>query len=284
MYYLFQGFVLQQPEVALKGLDSELHTNPSNPLLLFLSASLAIKNSQSEKALALLVRLKEINPGIEFVYANYQLGEVYLHKGSYELAVSAYRNFLQSYKGQNYVKDTHYKIGVCYWLMSNQAEADASFEKARAAGKETTEADKHAARSLSENNYPNVALSKIRYATDGGYYEVASKLANDLDENDFRAAKDKVEFTYRKARLHHKLNQVAEASALYQKTITQQGTEDWYFAPNACLQLGYLYLEQRNSDMSRNYFEKALAYKKHEYKNSIDSKAKSALAQLKKNR
>lgn len=31
-----------------------------------------------------------------------------------------------------------------------------------------------------------------------------------------------------------------------------------------------------------NYFELALSYKKHEYKNSIDSKAKSALGQLNK--
>jgi len=41
-------------------------------------------------------------------------------------------------------------------------------------------------------------------------------------------------------------------------------------------------LDQGKTSDAKNYFEKALTYKKHEYKNSIDSKAKSALAQLKK--
>jgi uncharacterized protein HemY len=48
------------------------------------------------------------------------------------------------------------------------------------------------------------------------------------------------------------------------------------------LQLGYLLVEQKQVKEAKKYFEKALSYKKHEYKNSIDSKAKSALAQLKK--
>jgi hypothetical protein len=58
------------------------------------------------------------------------------------------------------------------------------------------------------------------------------------------------------------------------------GQENWYFAPNACLQLGYLYQSRNMLAEAEEYFLRALAYKRHEYKNSIDSKARSALAQL----
>jgi hypothetical protein len=96
--------------------------------------------------------------------------------------------------------------------------------------------------------------------------------------------RDQIEFTYRKARLAHKTNDLVAAHDLYQQSIKATGDEPWYFAPNACLQLGYISLDEKNIPLAREYFMRALSYKKHEYKNSIDSKAKSALAQLNDNK
>jgi tetratricopeptide (TPR) repeat protein len=104
---------------------------------------------------------------------------------------------------------------------------------------------------------------------------------NSVIDTDLASTKDEVEFPYRKARLFHKSEEIPDAIRFYKETIFLQGDNYWYFAPNACLQLGYIFQEQSNSPQARQYFEKALSYKKHEYKNSIDSKAKSALAQLK---
>ncbi|HEU5291422.1 MAG TPA: tetratricopeptide repeat protein [Cyclobacteriaceae bacterium] len=281
LYYLFQSFILQRTDVAMAGFDEIIKQHPENPLELFLGASIAIKNSQSEKALTYLKKVND-NSAVTIRYSNYQLGEVYLHKGSYESSILSYQKFLNGYKGLNYVKDAYYKIGVCNWLMGKSKEAKKYFEIAAEKGKESAEADKYAARSLAENTYPNVKLSKIRYSTDGGYYEDASKIITTVTDSDLPKVKDKIEFAYRQARLLHKKGSAAEAKKSYLETITKQGDENWYFAPNSCLQLGYLFLEERNTAEAKKYFEKALTYKKHEYKNSIDSKAKSALAQLKK--
>jgi uncharacterized protein HemY len=56
--------------------------------------------------------------------------------------------------------------------------------------------------------------------------------------------------------------------------------DNWYFAPNACLQLGYIYQLQNKTTEAEEFFKRAISYRRHEYKNSIDSKARSALAQL----
>ena len=281
LYYLFQSFVLQHTDVAMTGFDKMITSHPDNQLALFLGASVAIKNSQSEKALSYLKKVNEIPGGLFIRYSNYQLGEVYLHKGEYKSSILSYQKFLNGYKGQNYVKDAHYKIGVCYWLMGNSSMAKKSFEKSKAEGKESTEADKYAARRLTENTNPNVKLSKLRYATDGGYYDDAKKIINSVSDQDLTSVEEKIEFIYRKARLFHKIGSIEDAQKNYQETISKQGEENWYFAPNACLQMGYLFQEQGQSVEAKKYFEKALTYKKHEYKNSIDSKAKSALAQMK---
>jgi TolA-binding protein len=282
IYCLTQGFILQQTSSAMAGLDKLIGEYPEQRLLLFLGGCVAIKNSESEKALGYFKTLSETREGLAIAYADYQTGEVYLHKGEYKSSIEHYQKFLSVYTGLNYVKDANYKIGICYWLQGKTKDADKYFIKAKTAGNESTEADKYAARSLAENTTPNIKLSRIRYATDGGYYGDAEKIIATVVPADLPSRKEKIEFVYRKARFYHKSNSIAEAKKSYLQTITDNGTENWYFAPNACLQLGYLYLDEQNATEAKRYFEKALTYKKHEYKNSIDSKAKSALARMKK--
>lgn len=282
IYYLTQGFILQQTAPASAGLTQLIADHPNQRLLLFLAGCVAIKNSESEKALGYFKTLHQNPDGLPIAYADYQTGEVYLHRGEYKSSIEFYEKFLNQYTGLNYVKDAHYKIAICYWLQGEPKEAQKYFVKAKTEGNESTEADKYAARSLAENVTPNIKLSKIRYATDGGYYAEAEKVAASVVDADIPAKKEKIEFVYRKARLYHKSNSLAEAKKNYLETIAKAGADNWYFAPNACLQLGYIYQEEKNTTEARKYFQKALTYKKHEYKNSIDSKAKSALARLKK--
>lgn len=282
LYYLTQGFILQQTSTATAGFDSLIQQHPENRLVLFLGGCVAIKNSESEKALGYFTGLKKLQEGLPLAYASYQLAEVYLHKGEYKLAVVSYKKFLNNYTGQNYVKDAYYKIGICHWLSGHAKDAEQYFKKAKTAGNESTEADKYATRSLAENNYPHVKLSRIRYATDGGYYTEAEAIAATVSDKDLPSKKEQIEFTYRKGRLYHKKGALAEAKLHYTETISASVNDAWYFAPNACLQLGYIYLDENNPEEARTYFEKALTYKKHEYKNSIDSKAKSALARIRK--
>jgi TolA-binding protein len=281
IYYLTQGFILQQTSSAADGLSTLIADHPNQRLSLFLGGCIAIKNSESEKALEYFKTLQQNQKGLPIAYADYQTGEVYLHKGEYKSSIEFYQKFLSAYTGLNYVKDANYKIGICYWLQGKTKDAQKYFTKAKTAGNESTEADRYAARSLAENINPNVKLSKLRYATDGGYYTDADKIISTVTDKDFSSKKEKIEFVYRKARLYHKSNSLTEAKQSYLQTISESGTENWYFAPNACLQLGYIFLDEKNSADAKKYFEKALTYKKHEYKNSIDSKAKSALARLK---
>jgi len=280
LYSLTQGFVLQQPAIGLAEVRKDLSSNPTNKLALFLGAALAIKNSQSEEAFTLLNNLGNQPLSLPLYYADYLKGEVYLHKAEYLNAISSYRFFINNYKGVNYIKDANYKIGLCYWLNGNTSDAKAVFKQAKTLGKESAEADKYAARSMAEDELPHIKLTRARYYTDGGYYQEASKQLNAIAPKELSTKRDQVEYAYRKARVAHKTNDLATAKEEYLQTIKLNGEEPWYFAPNASLQLGYIAVTENNIPLARDYFRRALSYKKHEYKNSIDSKAKSALAQL----
>jgi len=280
LYVLVQGFVLQQTEEASKEMHSVLTRNPDSRLALFLGASISIKNSESEKALKMIISLEDHKTGLPLYYAQYLKGEVFLQKADYINSIASYRWFINHYAGENYVKDAYYKIALCYWLNGNSNDAMHRFDEAKSLGKEVTEADKYAARSLAEEELPHIKLTKARYFTDGGYYEEANEVLENISPQERVTKRDQAEFPYRKARLFHKQNKLQEAKMFYEQTIQSTAQEPWYFAPNACLQLGYIALFESDKRTAKLYFEQALTYKKHEYKNSIDSKAKSALAQL----
>lgn len=285
IYALIQCYVFQNTNEGVSIINDLLKQYPDNRLINFMGAALAIKNSQSEYALERLLKLERINEGMPITFAYYLKGEVYLHKADYQNSIAAYRWFINNYKGQNYMKDAYYKIGLCYWLNGNKNDALVIFKQAKTIGKEASEADKYAARSLADNELPNIPLSKARYYTDGGYYDQAQRVLDSIRSPEIPNLKDHIEYYYRKARLAHKQGKIDEAKKYYTETINNTAEDNmWYFAPNSCLQMGYLLLKENDKAAARNYFERAMTYEKHEYKNSIDSKAKSALAQLREDK
>jgi tetratricopeptide (TPR) repeat protein len=277
---IIQGYVLQNTTKAVEEITVIQSQNPENSLINFIAASLLIKNAQSEDALKTLLKMEGISNSLPLTFAYYLKGEVYLHKAEYLNAITSFRWFINNYKGQNCIKDAWYKVGLCYWLNGNGNDALEIFKQAKTMGKEDAEADKYAARCLAENELPNVLLSKVRYYTDGGFLDLAQQGLDSIRPSDLLTKRDQVEYFYRQARLSHKKANMHEARNAYLETIRLSGNEPWYFAPNACLQLGYLAWADGDLVNARSYFQQARAYPRHEYKNSIDSKAKTALSQL----
>lgn len=280
LHAMVRCFVLQQSAEA-SALFEELRTEDESPLANFLAASVAIKNSENEKAKDMLLTVDTLKT-FQVDYASYLLGEVFLCKGDYLNSITAYRKFLAHYKGQNNIKDAHYKIGLCYWLNGNRNDAMEAFKLARNSGREVTESDKYAARSLAEDELPHKMLTRARYYTDGGYYDEAYATLDGISQQHLNTGRDELEYYYRRARVDHKTYKLESAKQHYQKVIDTNGTGNWYYAPNACLQMGYIFMYQKNFTDAEEYFEMALSYKKHEYKNSIDTKARTALAQLRR--
>ena len=201
IHALIQGFLLQQPAAGINEISSLRAKYPKNRLALFLGSALAMKNNQSENALVMLDSLSQYSDGVPLYYSDYLRGEIYLHKAEYLNSISSYRWFINHYNGQNGIKDAYYKIGLCYWLNGNTNDAEEIFKQAKSRGKEASEADKYAARSLAEAELPHVKLTKARYAIDGGYYEQARQILDSLQPQEIPTKRDQVEYFYRKARL-----------------------------------------------------------------------------------
>lgn len=245
----------------------------------FVYASAAIKEGQSELAFTVLQNRPTGDAYLPLHLIAYRKGEIFLQKGQYEEAKEQYTLFLMNYKGQNFLKDTYYKLFLIHWL-TNQPSPEQYLNDVLTIGQTVTEADKYAQKFAETKVLPHKSLMKSRLSFDGGYYQQAFDVIAIFTENSFAQEKDKAEFNYRKARIFHKTGKVSEAMTCYLRTIQLSEAAQYYFGANAALQLGYIYQELEKVAEARKCYEKALSYKKHEYKNSIDNKAKAALGEL----
>ena len=278
---LTEAYLMDNASSAIEGLTALANSEKENKLLKYLLAITLLKNNQAEKAFEALQASDKLSKTYASIaYTNYLKGEIMLQKGDYNAATTWYKSFISNYKGKNFVKDAYYKLYLASYLSGDAEEARYFLKKAENSGTAIAEADKYAEKQIASNIQPNKVILKIRLATDGGFYNRADSLVQLVSVSDFDLLKDQVEFIYRKGRLLDKMNQSEKAIEQYKLTLEKAGNNSWYFAPNAALHLGYHYAEKGAAATAKFYFEKALSYKNHEYKNSIDHKAEAALEKL----
>ena len=131
-------------------------------------------------------------------------------------------------------------------------------------------------------NTPNTLLLKARLLSDGGYYSDAFQLLNGNRTEDFSREEDKTEFAYRAARIYEDMSRYDDAVQAYLNCIKigKQRTE--YYAARSALQIAGIYEQRKNNrPAALTYYQQCLDMENHDYKNSLDQKAKAGIARCK---
>lgn len=213
-------------------------------------------------------------------FYNYLIAETYFQEGDYSEAIRFYKKFLNQFHGTSYLKDTYLKLAMSNAFIDRLDLYQSYLIKCRTEGEENSEIDKNAIKILNSLDNQNPTALKIRFAIDGGFYQQADTLITSLENNDI-SAYENLELTYRKARMNHLKGDSTLALKFYRIVIDKaEAISETYYAPNSFLQIGYLMRQQGQYNSARMYFERVLKFKKHPYKNSLDSKAKIALKSL----
>ncbi|MGK7389779.1 MAG: tetratricopeptide repeat protein [Candidatus Cyclobacteriaceae bacterium M2_1C_046] len=254
-------------------LEKVISENPQFSLMRFIAALAYIKEHQSKEAQDHLLKIKDINSPI----ISYLLAETFLHQGNHFKAINYYKEFISLSNGGNLVKDAYSKIYISHYIIDNTVAAERYKTLALHSGEANTETDKNAQQLLNESSPAHPAIFQIRYYTDGGYYHKALQLADSAFSLSLNN-KDKIELNYRLARIKHLKGDIKDAINLYKESI--ENHDGRYFAPNASLQLGIIYLSLKKNQLAKMYFEQVLEYKNYTYENSIKGKARRALKNL----
>lgn len=247
----------------------------------FVRGHMAVKNGFNDVAIETFKVAPKSDVFMKFYYIDYLLGLCKMDRLDADANVPM-EKFIKEFQGRNYLKDAYQKLGWYYLLKDDEANYKYNLSLCKLKGGELTDSDKQAKAEAESGIAPNPFLLKVRLQQDGGYYDKALALLAGKSTDDFLAIKDKIEFTYRAARIYHEKGEMNKAIQFYQSTITRGEKYQYYFAANAALQLGLIYEDKGLMDKAAEYFHKCLAMKNTDYKNSLDQKAKAGLNRLEK--
>lgn len=247
----------------------------STPLASYFQGIILQKSHRAEEARALWQKNHSSIPFLPYLVA-----ESYFQEAKYNLAIEQYLLFLNSFKGTTYQKDTYLKLALSYLFLGKKSQSNVYLNLSKTSHANNSEIDKNAQNILDELPRANLKLLKLRFAIDGGFFHLADELIQQLQSSQLNEI-EKVELTYRQARMAHIYGDKEKAMALYTEVTTKEATiQETYYAPNSFLQMAYLYRDAGNKKAAQNYFEKVLSFKKHPYKSSLDSKAQVGLSLL----
>ncbi len=282
--FFINAYVLKFDEKQNTELLQLIDNQLDNLNLLLIGTAISLKENHTEQAIELLKKYPTDAAYIYFPIFELYKAETQLFKGNYTPAITAYLSYIKNFKGKGFLKDTYYKLFVCYWLAGDEKKGRFYLTKIPFNGNTIAESDKAAQKFhenyIKNNLLPNKTLLKLRLVFDGGYFEQAAKEIENLSEKSFTDTKDKAEFTYRAGRIYQKLMQFDKAISFFEQAIKLTDGQEWHFGASAALQLGYIFQEKNQKNKAKIYFEKAISYKHHEYKTSIDNKARATLTAM----
>ena len=280
-YYLYLTFYIENKrEQVFQFIRRNRLDVKNSHLYAYLAANLALNDQQSAYA-EQVIRQKNDGAGY-FDMPVWDLEMGYASLNHLEPDAHIYlERFIQRFKGRFYVKDALQKLSWYYYLQGNDQQAAAFRQQILRKGGADSDADKQALKDARSGRWPDKVLLKARLLSDGGYYGEALQLLQGRTEAEFRSQEEKCEFAYRLGRIYDGLGRRDEAIAAYLATLRSGEHLKEYFAARAALQTGYIY-EQRGDKLNAIvYFQRCLGMKDHDYKNSLDQKAKAGIARCK---
>lgn len=283
---MVRAYVLSFTEADGQALHRLVRDHPDNLLLHFFGATIEQKNGHSERALTYLLNRPTGSDYQPLPVIDNILGDIYLQKGQYPTAETHFKRFLQGYKGQNFLKDSYYKLFLCYWLANQPDSKSRPFlNRVPNVGRTTVESDK-AAQKFAESyvrrgvSSHQKVLMRARLASDGGFTDSALAYLRPYPETSFVTVPEKAEYNYRLGRIYQHRNDPDEAISYLTRSLALSEPDQLSFGATAALQLGYIYKQKNDRPKARSFFQKALSFKHHEYKNSVDNKARAGMSQL----
>lgn len=281
MYPYLLFYIENKKDEALAFVQQKKLDLVNNHLHAYMAANLGLNNKQSEYSKNVILARNKSDEYLRTNVWDFELGFTKLYHLETQEAARYLETFLNNFKGKFYVKDAYQKLSWCYYLQGNQAKADEARANILKKGATDSDADKQAVKDAKSGKWPNVLLLKSRLLSDGGYNNEAIALLQGKTEADFSKEEEKLEYAYRMARIYDDLDRTEEAIRYYLVAIRIGENRKEYFAARAALQTGQIYEKKGQKATAIGYYQKCLDMEDHEYKNSLDQRAKSGIARCK---
>ncbi|MGX5820407.1 tetratricopeptide repeat protein [Chitinophaga lutea] len=279
-YYCYlKLFVENKPEQLWQFVQQKQLDTRNNYLFALMVANLSMNNQKAAQGIRVL---EECNNGPEYAeihYRNYVMGLLKLERQDDD-AIQYLEKFVQNFRGKFYLKEALQRLSWAYYLKGDMTTANRYRQMIPQRGSLETDADKQAQKEAKAGTWPNPLLLRARLLSDGGFYTQARDLLQHKRAQDFPTISEKLEFGYRLGRIYDEMGMDTNAIRLYEATIRIGTNRPEHFAARSALQMGYIYEKMGDKVKARQSFQTCLDMVGHDYKNSLDQRAKAGLLRL----
>lgn len=275
-----QFYILNQHEQVFAYIRGHSLDVQGNYLFAYLYANLCINDQQSALAEQIIEGRSHGAGYLDMPVWDLEMG--YASLNHLEPGTPIYlERFLRRFKGRFYVKDALEKLSWFYYLKGDQGVADSLRRLVLLRGIAESDADRQAMKDARSGQWPDKTLLQARLLSDGGYFGEALQTLQGVSPSSLSRPEERCELAYRFGRIYDGLGRKDEAIAAYLTTIKTGEHLKEYFAARAALQAGYIDEERGDCAGAIGYFQKCLSLKDHDYKNSLDQRAKAGVARCK---
>jgi hypothetical protein len=251
----------------------------NNLLYTFMKANFALNDNKASIAEQTLSNRNQGSNYLEAPVFNYQMGSALVLRMANE-CIPYFQKFLNRYTGRSFVKDAYEKMSFYYLATGNNQQALYYRNKIKTSGSAEVDADKQAQRYAESAELPNPVLLKARLLCDGGYFNNSLEQLKLLNGNTLPSIAAKLEYNYRYARIYTLTGQYNKAIPFYDAAIRMGYNRQEHFAARSALEVGQIYEQQGMRDRAIAYYRNCLSMKNHDYKSSLDQKAKAGINRL----
>ncbi len=278
-YYVLLALNFAGKEETWKYCEMFTRSASTNLFETYLRAYVSAKCGYNDEAIATLSKRPADSDFPVFYLLDYHMGICKLNKLDDEADLYL-KKVVSFYKGKSTVRDA-YKRLAWYNLIKGYPDKYKIYRNLSIKyGSPLTDEEKQAEKEKRKNYLPNIELMKARLLFDGGYYAKAEETMKTDATHNLVNTYQRIEYHYRLARILHEQKKYSKAIDEYQKTVDLTGNENFYFAPNSCLQLGIINEKLGFIKTAKLFYEKTLSYKSYEHQSGISQKAKAALNRL----
>ena len=271
--------IAQDPQAAWI-IVQEAGLNPQTNLLhAFIMANIAMRSDQNDRAIEILKQRPKSKQYAEIPYLHFMEGITRLRRLERGTQIH-FLQYINSFKGQNFIKEAFQKLGWAALLEEDQEKYDHWMHQCIGEGASHAGPDKNALLEARSERIPPLPLLKARLLFDGGYHQKAYEALAIHAPQDFPDTYHQLEYTYRMGRVLHGLQRYQAAILFYEKAIRKGRDSPYFFACNAALQQGKIYEIQGYFEPAQAAYTLCLSLKPDEYRTGLHQSAKAGLKRL----
>lgn len=189
-------------------------------------------------------------------------------------------DFISRYKGANHIRTAYHKLSWYYFIQGDTTRYVQYKQMVLSGGDDFLASDRQATAEASDPAIPDLHLLKARLLFDAGMYERSLEILENVKVDDLDTEKYRLEYTYRLARVCHKLAMTDRAKELYLQVISTDHDQQTYFAPYSALQLGTIAETEGRYEEAKTFYKTCLEINKGQYRSGIEREAKIRLERL----